>query len=298
MGAYLDKPVEDKNPESGSSKDNAIWWGACSMQGWRCGMEDAHIADEITASGEVCMLFGVFDGHGGKEVALLAKERFRETLVNLEDYKNKNYQEALRLAFMNFDAEVKDKEYANDTGTTSCVVLLTPTKIICANAGDSRGTLLTGTKTVGLSEDHKPDNPDELSRIEKASHYVEDSRVDGNLALSRAFGDYQYKNQAGISAEQQAVTANPDITTRDRNADDKFIMLACDGIWDCLSNEQCTKRVSELITKHKVSTPGKKCSVTSKPVEEMFGEILAPNTEDGIGTDNMTAILIFFTAKK
>jgi serine/threonine protein phosphatase PrpC len=41
-----------------------------------------------------------------------------------------------------------------------------------------------------LSFDHKPDNEGELKRIENAGHMVEDSRVDGNLALSRAFGDY------------------------------------------------------------------------------------------------------------
>ena len=45
-----------------------------------------------------------------------------------------------------------------------------------------------------MSEDHKPDNQIEVRRIEKANHYVEDSRVDGNLALSRAFGDFQYKD--------------------------------------------------------------------------------------------------------
>jgi len=41
-----------------------------------------------------------------------------------------------------------------------------------------------------LSDDHKPDNEEELRRIQAADHFVEDSRVDGNLALSRAFGDF------------------------------------------------------------------------------------------------------------
>ena len=69
MGAYLDQPIKDKNPESGINEQCA--WGACSMQGWRCGMEDAHIAREIQlpATKDKGMLFGVFDGHGGKEVA-------------------------------------------------------------------------------------------------------------------------------------------------------------------------------------------------------------------------------------
>lgn len=73
MGAYLDTPIKEKNPENGV---NAICaWGACSMQGWRCGMEDAHIAREIKlpATKDTGMLFGVFDGHGGKDVALFAE---------------------------------------------------------------------------------------------------------------------------------------------------------------------------------------------------------------------------------
>ena len=90
-------------------------------------------------------------------------------------------------------------------------MLITPTTIYCSNAGDSRGVLCRDGKAVPLSEDHKPDNDDEKRRIEAASHFVEDSRVDGNLALSRAFGDFQYKDQAKLAAEKQAVTSHPDL---------------------------------------------------------------------------------------
>ena len=65
MGAHLEKPVEDKNTEYGSGPD--CWWTACSMQGWRTEQEDAHICHQITLpDGKEGMLFGVFDGHGGK----------------------------------------------------------------------------------------------------------------------------------------------------------------------------------------------------------------------------------------
>ena len=68
MGAYLDTPVTDKNPETGSN--NMCKWGVCSMQGWRVGMEDSHIAESIELPNKTQgTLFGVFDGHGGKEVA-------------------------------------------------------------------------------------------------------------------------------------------------------------------------------------------------------------------------------------
>jgi len=69
-------------------------------------------------------------------------------------------------------------------------------------------------------------------------------------------------------------------------------MLACDGIWDCLSNEDCLKTLQIKIDKHK-STFGTKKNI-SKPVEDVFSEILADDTSDGIGTDNMTAVLIYF----
>jgi protein phosphatase 1G len=46
------------------------------MQGWRCGMEDAHICFEVKGDENEAMVFGVFDGHGGKEVAVFCKENF------------------------------------------------------------------------------------------------------------------------------------------------------------------------------------------------------------------------------
>lgn len=288
MGAYLDTPNTDKHSEQGTN--SLCSWGVSSMQGWRCGMEDEHIASEVTCSdGKKAMLFCVFDGHGGKEVASFAKDRFAAILTKSPEWKNNDLKGALRATFMKLDAEVKDTDFGTDTGTTSCVLLVTETQIICANAGDSRSVLYTGGKAVGLSEDHKPDNAGEHERIRKANHFVEDARVDCNLALSRAFGDFQYKDQPNLLPEQQAVTADPDITVTQRKAGDKFIMNACDGIWDCLSNEECCEKLQQKLDKMK---PGK--TELHKVVESLLDDILAPNTEDGIGTDNMTAILVRF----
>jgi protein phosphatase PTC2/3 len=68
-----------------------------------------------------------------------------------------------------------------------------------------------------LSEDHKPSNTHELKRIQSANHIVEDNRVDGTLALSRALGDFRFKDQIGKEPNEQAVTCNPDIKVFDRN---------------------------------------------------------------------------------
>jgi len=149
--------------------------------------------------------------------------------------------------------------------------------------------LFTGNKVVALSEDHKPDNAEELARITKAKHYVEDSRVDGNLALSRAFGDFQYKDQPQLTPQEQAVTIQPDLVTVKRSKEDKYIIVACDGIWDCLSNEECCDSVNKKLEVLKPSKEG-----IHKITEQLLDDILAPNTEDGIGTDNMTCIVSYF----
>jgi protein phosphatase 2C family protein 2/3 len=118
---------------------------------------------------------------------------------------------------------------------------------------------------------------------------VEDQRVDGNLALSRAIGDFQYKDKEKIHAKDQAVSCYPDVSVTKRKKGDKYIVMACDGIWDCVTNEECCEKVNK---KHSEIHP--KPAETSKIVESLFDEILAEETEVGIGTDNMTCILIYF----
>lgn len=134
---------------------------------------------------------------------------------------------------------MQDKEYGADTGCTSNVVYVNEDEIYCANIGDSRAVLYSNDKVFPLSEDHKPDNENELKRIKKANHFVEDQRVDGNLALSRAFGDFQYKDQPNVAPKDQAVSCYPDVTITKRKRGDKFMVIACDGIWDCVTNEEC-----------------------------------------------------------
>ena len=72
-------------------------------------------------------------------------------------------------------------------------------------------------------------------------------RVDGELALSRAFGDYGYKDGATLKQEDQAVTAMPDVTVNKRSKEDDFLVVACDGIWDCVTNQECVDKMTNYI---------------------------------------------------
>jgi serine/threonine protein phosphatase PrpC len=109
-------------------------------------------------------------------------------------------------------------------------VLITPETIYCANAGDSRAVAYQNEKTVELSRDHKPEDPIELDRINKAGGSVSFGRVNGGLNLSRALGDLEYKKGATLKPEEQMITANPDII-KVKNENIDFIIMGCDGIW-------------------------------------------------------------------
>ena len=72
----------------------------------------------------------------------------------------------------------------------------------------------------------------------QAGGYVLDGRVNGSLNLSRAIGDMEYKQTSRLSAAEQAVTAFPDVRQIQLGSSSEFMILACDGIWDVLNNQQ------------------------------------------------------------
>ena len=126
------------------------------------------------------------------------------------------------------------------------MALITPIEIYVANAGDSRTVMCEKGHTVELSKDHKPDLPAERSRIIKAGGEVSEGRVNGMLALSRAIGDFDYKPKTPPKDAQpnwflnnHMVTCFPDVVVKPLHKDVEFLILACDGIWDCKSSEQC-----------------------------------------------------------
>jgi serine/threonine protein phosphatase PrpC len=93
-----------------------------------------------------------------------------------------------------------------------------------------------GNQALEMSEDHKPDNTGELKRIEAAGGFVEEGRVRGILSLSRALGDLEYKLNKKLPVEAQMITCVPEIKKVALTSEDKFVIIACDGIWDCLSS--------------------------------------------------------------
>ena len=81
--------------------------------------------------------------------------------------------------------------------------MVTKDKIICANSGDSRAVIgLKNGKLIELRYDHKPDNDGELKRVKAGGGFVEDGRVQGVIAVSRAIGDWEYKEPSLLKSLQ------------------------------------------------------------------------------------------------
>jgi len=141
-----------------------------------------------------------------------------------------------------------------DAGCTACCVVLTQDHHVFANLGDSRALLCSAGKVAFATADHKPVDPVERDRIYEAGGFVLRGRVCAALAVARALGDHQFKDPS-LPQEQQMVTPCPDITFIDRNSsDDEFLVIACDGVYDVMSNVQVMQHVRHNLFKG-MSTP-------------------------------------------
>ncbi|KAK1971725.1 protein phosphatase 2C [Colletotrichum sublineola] len=293
MGQTLSEPVVEKTSAKG--EDERLLYGVSAMQGWRISMEDAHTtvldllppgSDEAKKHESKLSFFGVFDGHGGDKVALFAGENIHDIIKKQETFKKGNYEQALKDGFLATDrAILNDPKYEEEvSGCTACVGLISDNKIYVANAGDSRSVLGIKGRAKPLSQDHKPQLEAEKSRITAAGGFVDFGRVNGNLALSRAIGDFEFKKSAELSPEAQIVTAFPDVETHEISDDDEFLVIACDGIWDCQSSQAVVEFVRRGIAAKQE---------LDKICENMMDNCLASNSETGgVGCDNMTMVII------
>ncbi|KAK5226103.1 Protein phosphatase 2C 2 [Exophiala xenobiotica] len=295
MGQTLSEPVVEKISDSGA--DELLIYGLSAMQGWRISMEDAHAAildlqseqsgkPEKSEASKRLAYFGVYDGHGGEKVAQFAGENIHKIVAKQDAFSKGDMEQALKDGFLATDrAILNDSRYEDEvSGCTASVGVISRDKIWVANAGDSRTVLGVKGRAKPLSFDHKPQNEGEKARISAAGGFVDFGRVNGNLALSRAIGDFEFKKSADLSPEQQIVTAFPDVITHEISSDDEFLIIACDGIWDCQSSQAVVEFVRRgIAAKQELHLI----------CENMMDNCLASNSETGgVGCDNMTMIVI------
>ncbi|XP_027330090.1 protein phosphatase 2C 50-like [Abrus precatorius] len=299
----LPAEIVDQLPEENktwvTSNQNALelssfpLWGCSSICGKRQEMEDAiaikpqllQVPSQILMSHHVnenkrhslAHFFGVYDGHGGIQVANYCQQRLHSVLIeeinatqssldetNGRDDWQANWKKAFINCFQKVDDEVggigadnsgnnSDGSESNTepvapetAGSTAVVAILSQTHIVVANCGDSRAVLYRGKEAMPLSADHKPDRDDERARIEAAGGRVihwKGYRVLGVLAMSRSIGDRYLKPW---------IIPEPEINIVHREKNDECLILASDGLWDVMTNEEvCEVARKRILLWHK-----------------------------------------------
>lgn len=257
-------------------------------------------------------------------MAIFAKKHLPEAIRTSLAFKAKNYKQALIDGFLSIDKQLEKKEgrkeiqtlfssspkkelikeempnpdeIVNFIGCTACVALITRTEIYVSNVGDSRCVLSKKGIALDMSEDHKPCLEKEKKRIEKAEGYIEEDRVNGMLNLTRCLGDLEYKQNKKLKPEEQIITGFPDIRVEKLTPDIEFMIIACDGIWDCKTSQGAVDYIREKMLK---ASPMHKTVRLAGILENLLDSIVAADVEasEGIGCDNMTCLLVSFCAPK
>ncbi|GMY21827.1 probable protein phosphatase 2C 34 [Fagus crenata] len=288
-----------------------------SKRGMKGINQDCCIVWEEFGCQEDLIFCGIFDGHGawGHFVAKMVREsmppsllcNWQETLAqnsldpecDLESDKKHHRFNIWKHSYLKTCAAI-DKELEQhrkidsfNSGTTGLSIVRQGDLIVVANVGDSRAVLATTSDDgsmvpVQLTVDFKPNLPQEAERIiqckgrvfclndEPGVHrlWLPDDDSPG-LAMSRAFGDYCVKDFGLISV--------PEVTHRNITSRDQFIVLATDGVWDVISNQEAVQIVSSTPDRAKSAKRLVECAVHAWK-----------RKRQGIAIDDISAICLFF----
>lgn len=276
------------------------------MQGWRPEMEDAHILEALPGL-QGHFIFGVFDGHGGDQTAKLSAQLLVSFIESQDTYKQYISQcegdqnvdpnllgRAIRQGFIDFDEHIYFKDIHKDSGCTSCVTIVAPTFFLCANSGDSRCVIGSQEGVQPLSYDHKPTDLLEEERIINGGGTVSHGRVDGELAVSRSFGDFRYKDMT-LEVSKRKVSCIPDIKVVDRSSEDDFLVLACDGLWDVFSNEEGVNSVRQIYSQLKENEGYELSDEAKQRVMQGVAENMLDLALNKGSKDNISCIVLKFS---
>ncbi|CAF3621463.1 unnamed protein product [Rotaria sp. Silwood1] len=239
------------------------WFGFSSIQGHRPSMEDfhqhlTHLADHHLW--KKYSYFSIFDGHSGSGTAHYGSNNLHiylvhelNRLINHKENQSDNnkirrrkFRHAIKKAFIKLDKQLRKIDY-DKSGSVCIACLIGPKQIYLINVGDARAIIISDNgEVLASTHDHKPDDPKEEERIHEAGGHITQKsskdilRVERRLAMTRVLGDF--------TIDKNVVPPIPDITIYPRKSSTGFIILASDGIWNVMSNEQVVSFVVQQIS--------------------------------------------------
>jgi len=285
----LEPPLRDSAPSTNSilgSPSKVRPSSVIATKNSRKRMEDRHVVlHDLKAylpSGlqgkidplEHVSFYAVYDGHAGTDAAAYAAARLHELLIESPAYPE-NPVQAFQEAFTTCDKDFVAT--SKKSGSTAVCALIKDGMLYAAWLGNSQASLVRGGVPVKIIDSHKPNRDDERARIEALGGSIilwGTWRVNGQLAVSRAIGDGEYK---------PFISAEPDVTSIEMNGSEEFIIVGCDGLWETITPEEATEIVFDHLEEKK-SEGG--------DIENISARLATLAKEKG-SSDNITIIVVF-----
>jgi len=216
-------------------------------------MEDKSKSIENFNNDKNQMIFEIFDGHGGDEMSTYLQNNLAQIYKQNLLLSKGNIILGLKNAFQDADDEMRGQLNIEGLGSTGTLVHVIwegedDLAVYSANVGDSRVCLISPEHIIRLSYDHRTSDEKEKKRILEAGMEIIDDRICGTLMLTRIFGNYEYKENEDNDSDNKGLICEPFISkiNIDLNIENQFLILASDGIWDILSEEE----IQQIIQKY------------------------------------------------
>lgn len=242
--------------------ENRFRSGLAETIGRRPSMEDImRIIEHFPNEGSIT--FCLFDGHGGREAAEYASQHLPQHIQEFLE-NSPNMKKIFEASFLETQKYMTGQFYY--VGTTAVVAIIHENFLYVGSVGDSRCILCHDGSAIRMTIDHKPNLPEEEAFIKKKGGYVYDNRVGGQLAVSRALGD-------GFLGE--ILNSNPTFKQVELTPLDTFMILACDGVWDVISDQEA-------------------CDLVSTDIDPLSAAIKLRDAAYNAGsTDNISVMIVF-----
>ncbi|MCD9639323.1 hypothetical protein HAX54_023763 [Datura stramonium] len=217
--------------------------GLFCRKGKKTFMEDTHKI--ISSSHGKRGFFGVYDGHGGRKAAEFVAENLHSYVFEMLDHGSSTTREkAIEAAYMKTDQQFLKQGL--DSGACCVTALIEGEEIIISNLGDCRAVLCRNGVAEALTRDHRAEREDERKRIEAKGGYVElhkgGWRVHGVLSVSRSIGDAHLKDWVPAEPDTRTLTLTPDMD---------YLVLASDGLWDEVGNQEAMDLIMQSCVREK-----------------------------------------------
>ncbi|ETW09048.1 CAMKK/CAMKK-META protein kinase [Aphanomyces invadans] len=264
--------------------------GYAEAKGARPFMEDRSLALARCPFDDAMAFFGVYDGHNGAETSIALQAHLHHRIwthwntsaspaAAIESGCRDMDDELLRRDIERIAAQKNERIPApmsfSGSAAVFAIVVTTENGVVLhvANIGDCRGVLCQDGDAVDLTIDHKANNPAEKARVEAAGGFVHNGRLDGILAVSRAFGDFAHKSGGHL-------IATPMVASLPVSPVDEFLLLASDGLFDVLSSQQAINFIRRKLREH--------------GDVQLAAQELVFKAQEYVSHDNISAIVVCF----